>query len=236
MSLRPPLARSLAIAGPAGALEVLLEEPAEAARAVSAADAAVQPAAPGAFAVICHPHPLFGGALTNKVVHTLARACVQRGVPALRFNFRGVGASAGQHDGGRGEVDDLLAVVAHGRERWPGARLWLGGFSFGAYVALQASPGAGAALLITVAPPVGRWDFSTVPAPTCPWLIVQGDQDDLVDHQAVRAWSESTRAPYRMAMLAGADHFFHGRLHDLREAVLGFIDAQACMNPSPPVR
>ncbi len=225
MSLRPPLARTLALAGPVGALEVLLEEPSDAAWVVPTGGP-TQAAMPRAFAVVCHPHPLFGGTLTNKVVHTVARACVQRGVPALRFNFRGVGASGGQHDDGRGEIDDLLAVVAHGRGQWPGARLWLGGFSFGAYVALQASVRADAALLMTVAPPVGRWAFAAVPAPACPWLIVQGDRDDLVDHMAVRAWAESTRAPYTMASMAGADHFFHGRLHDVREAVLGFIDAE----------
>jgi alpha/beta superfamily hydrolase len=218
MSVPLPVVQSLRIAGPAGALELLLEEP--------ASQQAAGPAPPARFAVICHPHPLFGGTLTNKVVHTVARACVQRGVPALRFNFRGVGASGGTHDEGRGEVDDLLAVVAHGRERWPGAVPWLAGFSFGAYVALQASTRAGAALLVTVAPPVGRWDFSALPAPPCPWLIVQGDHDDLVDHRAVRAWADATRAAYCMVELAGAEHFFHGRLHDVRDAVLAFIDAQ----------
>jgi uncharacterized protein len=224
VSLRPPHATALRIAGPAGALEALLEEPAGASSAAGASLPAS--GAPAAFAVLCHPHPLFGGTLTNKVVHTLARACLERGAPALRFNFRGAGASAGQHDDGRGEVDDLLAVVAYGRERWPGAALWLGGFSFGAYVALQASVRAVAALLVTVAPPVGRWEFAAVPAPACPWLIVQGDHDDLVDHHAVQAWAGSIGAPQRMALLAGADHFFHGRLHEVRDAVLGFLDAQ----------
>ncbi|MFO1428148.1 MAG: hypothetical protein U1F11_14485 [Steroidobacteraceae bacterium] len=203
---------SLQLDGPAGPIEALLESPDEA-------------AAPAAFAIVCHPHPLFGGTLTNKVVHTLARACVQAGAPALRFNFRGVGASAGVHDHGQGEVEDLLAVVDWGRRRWPQADLWLGGFSFGAYVALRGSLRAGARRLITVAPPVGRWDFSEVRLPRCPWLIIQGDSDELVDAAAMADWARGTGAPHRLLLLPGADHFFHGRLHELKDAVAGFLAA-----------
>jgi len=107
--LKPPRAERLTLPGPAGGLEALIETPAGAA------------AAPSAFAVVCHPHPLFGGTLDNKVVYTVARAFEQLGAPAIRFNFRGVGASAGVHDEGRGETEDALAVIAWGRARWPGA-------------------------------------------------------------------------------------------------------------------
>ncbi|HYM26941.1 MAG TPA: alpha/beta fold hydrolase, partial [Steroidobacteraceae bacterium] len=126
---KPPLAERLMLTGPAGPLETLVETPA-------GAGAAQQPRA---VAVVCHPHPLFGGTLENKVVWTVARAFEQLGAAAIRFNFRGVGRSAGAYDDGRGETEDLGAVLAYARGRWPQAPLWLGGFSFGAVVALRAA-------------------------------------------------------------------------------------------------
>lgn len=176
--------------------------------------------------MVCHPHPLFGGTLTNKVVHTVARAFVAHGAATLRFNFRGVGASAGSHDEGRGETDDLLAVVEAGRVRLPGRPLWLGGFSFGAYVALRAQGRAGAARLVTVAPPVGRWDFSALEAPRCPWLVIQGDRDELVDHAQVAGWLAALAPQARLALLPGAEHFFHGRLHEVKAAVSDFLGSE----------
>jgi hypothetical protein len=173
--------------------------------------------------VVCHPHPLFGGTLTNKVVHTVARAFVAQGAATLRFNFRGVGASAGSYDEGRGETDDLLAVIRAGRARLPGLPLWLGGFSFGSFVALRAQAAAGAARLVTVAPPVGRWDFSALEAPRCPWLVIQGDQDELVDHAQVAAWMAALAPQARLMLLPGAEHFFHGRLHEVKAAVSEFV-------------
>lgn len=214
MSFQPPRPERLEIAGSVGVLEALCEQP-EAA------------GAPAAFGVICHPHPLFGGTMTNKVVHMLARSCHELGLPTLRFNFRGVGASAGEYDEGRGETDDALAVVARGRELWPGAALWLAGFSFGAYVALRAAPRAAAARLVTVAPPVGRWDFAAVDPPACPWLIVQGDRDELVDAAVVQAWATQQPRPPQFALIPGAEHFFHGRLHELRDVVGRFLTAPA---------
>lgn len=197
--------------GPVGQLEALLELPAA--------------PVPRAIGVVCHPHPLFGGTLTNKVVHTVGRAFVAQGAPTLRFNFRGVGASAGSYDEGRGETDDLLAVVKWLRERFPGLPLWLGGFSFGSFVALRGQAAAGAARLVTIAPPVGRWDFSAIAAPACPWLVVQGDQDELVDHAAVERWLASLAPPDppRLLLLPGAEHFFHGRLHEVKDAVTSFL-------------
>ena len=118
-------AERLSIDGPSGALEVLREEPVEQARIAR-------------FGVVCHPHPLYGGTLDNKVAHTLAHAVLELGIPALRFNFRGVGASAGHFDDGRGEVDDALAVLEWGSAHWPQAVPWLLGFSFGAVVAIRA--------------------------------------------------------------------------------------------------
>src|SRR5439155_960318 len=119
--------------GPAGPLQALIETPATEVQG---------PQPVSAFAVVCHPHPLHGGTLDNKVVYTVARALEQLGAPAIRFNFRGVGTSAGSYDEGRGETADALAVIAYGRRRWPQAALWLAGFSFGGAVAVGAAAGA----------------------------------------------------------------------------------------------
>lgn len=161
--------------------------------------------------------------MTNKVAHTIARAFTAQGAATLRFNFRGVGASGGSYDEGRGETEDLLAVVAAGRARFPGLPLWLGGFSFGSFVALRGQASVGAVRLVSVAPPLGRWDFSGIEPPRCPWLVIQGDQDELVDFQAVRTWLATMPAAPRLVLLAGAEHFFHGRLHDVKDAVAGFL-------------
>lgn len=208
----------LSLDGPAGALETLLELPATAGAGAPGPDSAV-------VGIVCHPHPLFGGTLTNKVVHTVARAFRARGAATLRFNFRGVGASAGQYDEGRGETEDLLAVAAWAGRRWPDAALWLGGFSFGSWVALRAVDRLAPQRLVTVAPPVGRWDFGALPTPRCPWLVVQGDRDELVDAAAVAAWAAASGASPQLTVLAGADHFFHGRLHDLTDVVGAFLDS-----------
>lgn len=174
----------------------------------------------------CHPHPLFGGSLTNKVVHTLARRCSAAGAVAVRFNFRGVGASTGVHDEGRGELEDLRSVVQWAQRQWPELPLWLGGFSFGAWMALQAQADLAPDLLITIAPPVGRWDFSAVRAPQGPWLCVQGDRDELVDAVAVAAWTVALDPNVKLVRLPEAEHFFHGRLHELADAIAQFLAAQ----------
>ena len=203
MSVPPPPKTPLVIDGPAGSLEALLEDPGAAGRH---------------FAVVCHPHPLHGGTMHNKVVHTLARALQEQGMPTLRFNYRGVGASAGAYDDGRGETEDALAVIAWGRRRWPGAQLVLAGFSFGAAVALRAALAAGAAQLITVAPAITHPGAAPL-RPACPWLLVAGDADDLVDFGQLRAWAAAFQPPPTLRVLAGGDHFFHGRLQELRAAV-----------------
>ena len=199
--------------GPAGDLEATLDFP--------AAVPGIDPQAPAAFAVVCHPHPLFGGTMTNKVVHTLARAFNELGLPSLRFNFRGVGASTGTHDEGRGEVQDALAAVRYGRERWPGAQLWLAGFSFGAAVAVRASSDAAPSRLVAVAPAVDRIEIGAV-TPACPWLVLLGDADEVVAPQRVLEWARGLRPQPHIQVMAGAGHFFHGRLPQLREAVTAF--------------
>jgi len=209
---RPARGERLTFAGPAGALEVLLEAPAgEVGSPVTA------------FAVVCHPHPLHRGTMDNKVVWTLARACLQLGAPAIRFNFRGVGASTGSYGAGRGETEDALAVIAAGRQRWPGAALWLAGFSFGGVVALRAARQQPPACLVTVAPGITRIDPDAAP-PACPWLIVQGAADDVVPADAVIEWARGLSPAPEVALLPGAGHFFHGRINELRDVVAGFLE------------
>ncbi len=200
--------------GPEGPIEALLDMP----------DAAGE--TPPAVAVICHPHSLHGGSLNNKVVYMLAKGCVQLGVPSLRFNFRGVGRSAGEYDAGRGEQADLAAAVAWLRERMPGAPLWLAGFSFGSFVAWQAHEAVGAARLLLVAPPVDLFDFGPPRAVAVPWCVVQGSDDEIVAPEAVRQWVAAQPDPPAYCELPGAGHFFHGRLNDLRETVSQWLSGR----------
>jgi alpha/beta superfamily hydrolase len=213
--VRAPRSERLSLPGPAGPLEALIETP--------LTDAGEAVSAPPAFAVACHPHPLHGGTLDNKVVHTLARAFNALGAPSIRFNFRGVGASAGAYDEGRGETEDALAVIAYGRRRWPGAALWLGGFSFGGSVAVRAADRAQPQRLVAVAPGVTTISVAGAAPPACPWLIIQGDADDVVAPDAVLEWVRTLSPVPEVAVLAGAGHYFHGRINELREVVLAFM-------------
>jgi uncharacterized protein len=217
MKSAAPSIEKIVIDGPAGPIEALLEKPPE--------------ARSGLIAVCCHPHPLYGGAMHNKVVHTLARAAQDQRVAALRFNFRGVGASAGTHDNGVGESDDAAAVADWARAELGATRLWSLGFSFGGFVAYRLATLRDAAALVTVAPPVRRFDFATLSVPRCPWLVAQGDKDDLVDHEAVLAWTRSADPPPLVRILPGAEHFFHGRLTLLRSLVGEWLAARLAENP-----
>jgi len=161
--------------------------------------------------------------MDNKVVTTLARALHEVGLPTLRFNFRGVGASTGEFDQGNGETADADAVASYGAARWPGRRLVLAGFSFGGYVALRLALTRATARLITIAPAIQRFDVTAAAVPDCPWLVVQGDADDVVDPQAVISWARGLVPPPRLAVLQGVGHFFHGHLHELRDAVIEAI-------------
>ena len=210
---QPAHAERLMLAGPAGSLEALVES----------APAAGEVTAPvTAFGVICHPHPLYGGTMDNKVVWALARAFQQLGAPVIRFNFRGVGRSAGAHDEGRGETADTLAVAAWGRRRWPQAALWLAGFSFGGAIAVRAAEATRPQRLVAVAPGINKTDVSDTP-PACPWLIVQGDADDVVPPEMVIAWARRLSPTPELAVLPAAGHYFHGRINELREVVVGFM-------------
>ncbi len=196
----------LFIKGPAGRIEALLDQPAAEPRPL--------------LAIVCHPLPTEGGSMHNKVVTMTARALRECGATTLRFNFRGVGQSDGTFDDGDGELDDLRAVAAWAKAQHPDKLLWLAGFSFGAWISLQAADELKAQMLISIAPPVGRsWSFDDLALPTCPWLVIQGEDDEIVDAQAVQAWIESLPIPPQLVQMPGAGHFFHRKLIDLRGAV-----------------
>jgi len=211
-----PAAETVSIAGPAGALEAIVESPVD------------QPVR--SVAVICHPHPLYGGTMTNKVVHMLARACNELGLPSVRFNYRGVGASAGRYDEGNGETDDAVAVLDWARNRWPATQLWLGGFSFGGAVAIRAAVRREVSRLITVAPAIQKVAVDSMHLPVCPWLIVQGDQDELVDALEIRQWVTTLAVQPELVVLPGVEHFFHGRMNDLRASVLDWARRTASLS------
>ena len=194
-------------------------------------------AAPQAVAVVAHPHPLFGGTMDNKVVTTVARALADSGAATFRFNFRGVGATEGAHDEGRGETEDCLAVIAHAR-RTAGESLplWLAGFSFGGAVAVRASGQVDVAQLVLVAPAFRRLTgegLGAAPDPADPQLgaegrhtsantlVVHGDKDETVLLQDSLDWAALREVP--IVVVPGADHFFHRKLHILREAVRRWV-------------
>jgi alpha/beta superfamily hydrolase len=212
MAPAPVRTERLTLSGPTGDLEALLE-------------GAPQEGAPRACGVICHPHPLYGGNMDNKVVWALARAFGQNGAATIRFNFRGIGASTGSYDEARGETADALAVISYARARWPDIPLWLAGFSFGGVVALRAAREAQAALLVTVAPGITKIEPGDG-RPDCPWLIVQGDADDVVPADVVLPWAQRLVPAPTVSVIAGAGHFFHGRINELRDTVAAFVGAQ----------
>jgi hypothetical protein len=216
MSTPLPSVEKVTIDGPAGAIEAMIERP--------------NGARGDIVAVCCHPHPLYGGSMQNKVVHTLARACQDQGVTSVRFNFRGVGGSAGKHDDGVGESEDAAAVADFAMRATGAARLWSLGFSFGGFVAYRLATQRSAGALVTVAPPVQRFDFTRLPVPACPWFVAQGDADDLVDHERVLAWTQSLNPAPEVKILRGAEHFFHGRLTELRALLADWLAARVAGN------
>ena len=209
----PTESAPITLAGPAGALEVSVELP------------EAEPAPRPLVAIICHPLPTEGGTMHNKVVTMTGRALRELGATTVRFNFRGTGHSEGHYDEGRGEVDDLVAVAAWVRRQRPGDALWLAGFSFGAYVSLRAAAGLNPGLLISIAPPAGRWDFSEIELPTMPWLVIQGEADEVVDPQAVFEWLEQSKAQAELVRMPDTSHFFHRKLIDLRGAIKNGVKA-----------
>ncbi len=171
--------------------------------------------APRAIAVVAHPLPIMGGTMDNKVVTTLVKAFVELGYATLRFNFRGVGESAGSYDGGNGETLDAIAAALFMRDEFPDLPLLLAGFSFGGYVQARAAAELLPQQLVLVAPAVGRFAMPDVPANT---LLIHGDMDEVVELHELLKWARPQHLP--VIVLAGAEHFFHGRLTQLKHIVL----------------
>jgi len=178
-----------------------------------------------AVAVICHPHPLHGGNLNNKVVHQLAKTFTGLGAVCIRFNFRGVGESEGDYDEGRGELQDLLAVVAWAQARWPELPFWLGGFSFGGFIALKAAQQLTLQRLVTVAPAINYFPDSSFDLCGVSWLLIQGDADDIVPATLVSGWVAGLDNKPQLVLLEGAGHFFHGRLNELKQTIVDSFSA-----------
>jgi len=196
--------RRIAVPGPVGRIECAIDVPSS---------------RPSGVALVAHPHPLFGGTLDNKVVQTLARTFVDLGYAAVRPNFRGVGASEGQHDAGAGEVDDLAVVLAHAQAEFGAAPAVLAGFSFGAALQLrlaQRLPADRVARLVLVGVAVERLEAPSAPKGT---LVIHGERDETVPLTAVLDWARPQDLP--VVVVPGADHFFHRRLQLLRELVRG---------------
>ncbi len=207
--------------------------------------------------IMCHPHPLHQGSMDNKVVTTVIRAWLNLGLATVRFNYRGVGKSAGSYGEGKGEIEDLKAIKKWVQEKAPAAELWLGGFSFGTYIATHVAAEQAVAeqaaaektkekivqgivqdnvqgnmqgnrikALLTIAPPVQHFAFDTLlqefPLPSCPWLIIQGDQDEVVPVEKVSEFFEKyheKKADLKLIIMPGASHFFHGRLVELQKDI-----------------
>lgn len=171
-------------------------------------------------AVICHPHPLYGGSMTNKVVHILAKSFIELEAITVRFNFRGVGKSEGEFDHGIGEAEDLKQIVDLIREWKPESPIWLAGFSFGAYVATRALSFIKPVKFLLVAPPVSMYEFDELPEITVPWMVIQGGLDEVISASVVKKWvSLQTHQP-TFVWMEEASHFFHGKLNDVKDAIL----------------
>lgn len=172
-------------------------------------------------AIICHPDPMQDGTMHNKVVYMMAKTLGELGLKTIRFNYRGVGKSEGSYGHTKGEIEDLLSVMDWVNQTSPGQPLWLAGFSFGSYVVASAANQRPkeVAQLITVAPGVKRWNFFNLKQVECPWLVIQGDQDDVASPDATVDWAHKMEPKPNLVMIPSAGHFFHGRLLDLRHVL-----------------
>jgi alpha/beta superfamily hydrolase len=210
--LTPSTTERTIVAGPAGALEVVINTPA---------------APPAGIALVAHPHPLQGGTLDNKVAQTLAKTFFGLGYVAIRFNFRGVGQSAGAFDEGDGETDDALAALAHARARFGAALpVTLAGFSFGSFVQTRVAQRVAAERLVLVGPAVKRFAVAPVPADT---IVIHGEQDDVVALADVLDWARPQELP--IVVFPGCGHFFHGRLTQLQRTIAGMWHRRSAAAP-----
>lgn len=195
------------ITGAAGDIEVLITVPKELTESTP-------------IAVISHPHPLYGGSMTNKVVHILAKSFMELDAITVRFNFRGVGKSTGQYDEGIGEAEDLQLIVAELKKWRTQAPIWLAGFSFGAYVTTRAQAQIQSEKLLLVAPPVSMYPFDELAEIEVPYIVIQGGQDEVIDANAVKNWASARSNQPKLIWMEEAGHFFHGKLIEVKKALL----------------
>ena len=198
--------QEIAVEGEAGIIEAKISAP------------AIENSA-HAVAIICHPHPLHEGTMDNKIVVTIARTLTNIGIPCIRFNFRGVGKSVGEYGEGVGEVRDLETIIDYVKRNFPGHELWLAGFSFGGYIAIKTAQTHSIEQLITVAPAVRMFEMVEVEHPNCPWLIIQGEADDIVPCRDIAAWAEKITPQPDIKIFPEVGHFFHGHLNDLKISI-----------------
>jgi alpha/beta superfamily hydrolase len=195
----------LEIPGPAGRLEARLDEPAAGFRAA---------------VVLAHPHPLQGGTMHTKVVYQAAKALTRIGCAVLRFNFRGAGTSEGRFSDGPGEMADCRAAIDFMHERFPDARIWSGGMSFGAWIGLTVgAEDPRVSTLIGIAPPLGRYDFEAVRASEKPKFFIQGEFDEICPLKDMRAFYAKAAEPKELVVIDAADHLFDGKVSQVAEAV-----------------
>lgn len=199
--------RTFALEGEFGALETMTDWPKQ---------------APEGVAIICHPHPLHQGTMHNKVVTTLARACSELNLATVRFNFRGVGNSAGVYGDVAGEIADLRTVLAWVRSVVPDLPVWLLGFSFGSYISAAVANDTEIAKLVSVAPAVNHMDYHKLSDIACPWLVVAAEADEIVPFADIQAFVDNAPAKLKFEVISGASHFMHGKLLELREIVKAF--------------
>jgi uncharacterized protein len=209
--LTPKTAERIVVAGPAGALEMVVNAPAPGVRGI---------------ALVAHPHPQQGGTLDNKVVQTLAKTFFALGYAAVRFNFRGVGKSEGAFADGIGETDDALAALAHATARFGEIPVVLAGFSFGSFVQTRVAGTVAAERMVLVGPAVTRFGATAVAADT---IVIHGEDDDVVPLTAVLAWARPQELP--VVVFPGCGHFFHGRLPQLQRTITGMWHGRVAVVP-----
>jgi uncharacterized protein len=193
------------MSGPAGPLEALLDLPAD---------------KPRAAAVFAHPHPLHGGTMHTKAVYQASKAMARIGVAVLRFNFRGVGRSAGHHDTGPGEMEDFRAALDFMANRYPALPLWAAGFSFGSWVALTVGPDdPRVELLLGIGPAVDRYDFAALKQSDKPKILIHGEFDELIPVREVKKFYAQLPEPKDLVIIEAADHLFNGKTMELGQAV-----------------
>ena len=204
-----PSTNKLMLAGPCGQLEVILTEP--------------ENLTHNSTAIICHPHPLQEGTMHNKVVTILAKTFDSLGMRAIRFNYRGVGKSDGEYGNKVGETQDLLALFSWAQQQWPGTEITLAGFSFGSYIAASVANQHAIKQLITIAPAVNHGDFQALDNINCPWITIQGEDDEVVPYEQVKQFIEQSNYPIQFLSMPETGHFFHGKLIDLKESLLRLL-------------